>query len=144
MQKISWDDIPSLDNLEVDWEYTPENTLGKRTHVRISNKDLHRFFSEEQILVRIVSSSLNYTGHLLDISQNGLAVSVKRDLQKGLPVKVGFFIGKHKLVSKGIVRNSIVSENSYRVGIEFIDLQEEDASFIVKLNTSRLYARNVE
>ena len=139
MKKIDWDDIPSIDNLEVDWEYTPENPLRRRKQVRISNVELHRFFDEEHIAVRIASDSLNYTGHLLDISRNGLAILVKKDLKKGLLVKVGFFIGKHKLTSKGIVRNSIVSESNYRVGIEFVDLEERHASFIVKLNTSRFY-----
>lgn len=143
MQKISWDDIPSLDNLEVDWEYTPENPLGKREWVRISNVELYRLIGREHIAIRIVSNSINYTGYLLDISQNGLAVLVNRDLKEGVPVKIGFFIGKHKLTSRGIVRNSIISESNYRIGIEFIDLQGEHASFIVGLNPSKLYGKNI-
>lgn len=139
MQKISWDDIPSLDNLEVDWGYTPENTLGRREWERIPNVELYRFLDEEHIAIRIASNSLKYTGYLLDISRNGLAIIVNRELKEGVPVKVGFFIGKHKIISKGIVRNSIVSESNYRVGIEFVDLQEKHASFIVELNTSRFY-----
>ncbi len=38
-KKLSWDDIPSLDGLEVDREYKSETALDKRSFVRIT-KDL--------------------------------------------------------------------------------------------------------
>ena len=30
MKAAAWEDIPSLENLEVDWDFEPENALGKR------------------------------------------------------------------------------------------------------------------
>jgi hypothetical protein len=40
-EKVNWDDIPSLDGLEVDWQFEPENPLGKRAKVRIANSELY-------------------------------------------------------------------------------------------------------
>ncbi len=138
-KKISWDDIQSIDNLEIDWEYEEENPLGRRAWVRILNVDLYRLLDKKTIAVRIVSSKLNYTGYLQDISRNGLAVIVNKELKTGVPVKVGFFLGKRKIISRAVVRNSHASGSNFRIGIEFIDLPEDDASFIVELNASKCF-----
>ena len=39
-EKTSWDNIPSLDELSVDWSYEAEDPLGKREQVRIFLKDI--------------------------------------------------------------------------------------------------------
>jgi hypothetical protein len=139
MEKVSWSDIPSLDNLEVDWEYSPENPLGKREWVRISNIDLYRLLEVEYISVKIVSRTFNDKGYLLDISPKGLAALVSRGMEKGTRVNVGFFLGKYKMTSHAVVRNSRVFENNFRIGIEFIGLREEHAAFITGINSSKVY-----
>ena len=138
MKKVSWGNIPTLE-LEVDWEYSPENPLGKRSWVRISNIILHRFLGVENIKVKIVSSTLSKIGELIDISSHGLAVLVDKSIQVGTPVKVGLFLGKHKIISKGKVKNNSICENSFRVGIEFVELKEEDVSYITELTASDAY-----
>ena len=39
-EKQGWDNIPSLEGLSVDWEYEPENAMGKRAKDRMVAKDL--------------------------------------------------------------------------------------------------------
>ena len=136
---INWDDIPSLTDLEVDWEYTPENPLGRREWVRTSNIDLFRLLDAKEIKARLATKCFNDTGFLLDISKKGIALLLNRELKKGDLVNVGFFIGRHKVTSKGVVRNCTFLGENYRIGIEFIALKEEHASFIVGINSSRIY-----
>ena len=38
-KKVSWDDIPSIDGLGIDWEYKPETILDKRAFVRLDMGD---------------------------------------------------------------------------------------------------------
>ena len=42
----SWDEIPSLDDLKVDWDYQPENPNGKRDSKRLTDKELIQLFVE--------------------------------------------------------------------------------------------------
>jgi hypothetical protein len=139
MEKTSWSGIPSLENLEIDWDYSPENPLGKRSWVRISNIDLYQLLDVEYIPIKIVSKTLNKTGQLIDISPNGLGVLVDRGMKEGVLVNVGFFLGKYKVTSRGLVENFMPFENHFRVGIRFIDLQKEHATFIVGINSSRVF-----
>lgn len=141
MKRISWDDIPSLDDLEVDWEYAPDNPLGRREWVRISDTVLYQILDEEYIAIRIATAKSHYTGYLLDLSQKGLAVVVNRELKEAVPVKIGFFIGKRRVVTRGIVRNSTVSADNYRIGIEFAGLDDGDASFIAGLRSAKCFGK---
>jgi len=138
-KKNSWDDIASLDDLAVDWEYTPEEPYGRRRWIRVSQVELYRLVDVEYIPVRVASKLGHHTGYLIDISRDGLAVLVNRELKEEVPVRIGFYIGKRKIISKGIVRNSVVSESNYRVGIEYIELEEDDATFILGLSSSSSY-----
>ena len=36
-EKKSWDDIPSLGDLKVDWSYEPENPEGRRDSKRLTD-----------------------------------------------------------------------------------------------------------
>jgi hypothetical protein len=137
--KTSWDDIPSLENLSIDWEYEPENFLGKRAWLRLEKNDLHSFLTNSSIPVKIISRNIDKTGQLIDISVGGLAVYLNSELTGGQMVRVGFFLGKQKVISRAIVRNVSSLEEKYRIGLEFIGLEEEDASFIAGLNASKIY-----
>jgi len=44
MEKKSWDDIPSLDGLTIDWEYKPESSNNKRSFIRIKMEALAKLF----------------------------------------------------------------------------------------------------
>lgn len=144
----SWDDIPSIDNLKMDWDYEPESPHGKRSSVRLSKKQLLRMLGEESVPVRvvpivpvkIVSKRFNEKGYLLDISVDGLAIFIEAELEIETLVKVGFFLGKRKIVSNGIIKNVALLGEQFRIGIEFVQLEEESVSFINSLHSSATYS----
>lgn len=54
-------------------------------------------------------------------------------LAESQQVKVGFFLGQQKIVSRAVVRNVRAEQGGYRIGIQFVDFNQEYASFIVGL-----------
>lgn len=138
-EKSKWDDIPSLNGLGVDWEYEPENPLGKRAWARIANNDLTSLFAVKNIPVKVVSTNFDKTGRLLDISKSGMAVILPSRLDEAQRVKIGFFLGKQKVVSKALVRNISPVEGKFRVGLEFVDLDKDCAAYIVGLGAAKAF-----
>lgn len=136
-KKPSWDDIPPLNGLEVDWEYEPENPLGKRAYARMANKDLFILFAVKSIPVKVVAKNYDKTGYLLDISKKGLAVLLPAHLPPELPVKIGLFLGAKKVISRAVVRNSSEVGGKYRTGVEFVDLEKGLETFIVGLGAAK-------
>ena len=139
MSERKWDNIPSIVGVEIDWEYSPENPLGRRKYSRIVNLDLHKLLGMDKIPVRLVSTASNSTGQLLDISQKGLAVLVKKEMQVGTPVKVGLFLARHKVISKGVIKSCSQLKDEFRIGLEFMGLQKEHLEYIVGINSSLIY-----
>ncbi len=137
--KANWDEIPSLENLKIDWDYEPENPLGKRSTVRLSKKNLFRLLGEEFIPVKIASKNIDGKGHLIDISAHGIAILLENEMKVGTLVRVGFYLGKRKIISRAIIRNISKLAGNYRTGIEFIKLDEELALYINTLNASAIY-----
>ena len=137
--KAKWDDIPSLDGLEVDWQFEPENPLGKRAWVRIVTSDLLPLLGVKRIPVKVVSKDVEGKGYLVDLAQSGLAVLLNTKLAQSEPVKVGLFLGKQKIISRAIVRNIRSEKDGYRTGIEFVDLSNDYESFIVSVISSKAF-----
>lgn len=133
----SWDDIPSLENLEVDWEFEPENALGKRLWSRFGPADLQASLDIENIPVKVVGRQFSSVGKLLDISRGGLAVLLDKTLASGQPVRVAFLLGQQKVVSTAIIRNVTSLKGQQRIGMEFIGLGEEISSYIAGLISSK-------
>lgn len=136
-EKSSWDDIPSLDGLGVDWEYEAENPLGKRAWARIANRELYSLLDVKSIPTKVVSTDFDKTGQLLDISKNGLAVLLPAQLSDGQRVKIGFFLGKHKVISRAVVRNILTMEGKFRIGMEFVGLDKDSEAYIVSLGSAK-------
>ena len=139
MKKTSWAEIPSLEDLQMDWDYEPENPLGKRLSARLLKKDLQEMFEVDHVPVKIVSEKFDRKSSLIDISTTGLAVLLDVEFKVGTLLRLGFFLGRHKIISKGIVKNSSGIEGKYRTGIEFLNLEKEHASFITCLNSSKIF-----
>ena len=137
-KKLNWDDIPSLDGLCMDFEYKPKTSLDKRAFFRLSDEDVARLFQIKEILVRISTVSKIYTAQLLDISEGGLSLKLHDSLEENLPLKVGFFLGTKKILSKAIVRHSCKAKDWYRTGIQFIDLDKESSEYISELYASKI------
>ncbi len=131
--KKTWDDIPSVEDLAVDWDYEPENVLGKRLYVRLERKDLFSLLGKKSIPVKLVSTDKEINGIVSDISQAGVALFAKNSFAVGERVKVGFFLERKKIISRAVVRNVVVVEEAYRIGLEFVNLGEESLEFIRSL-----------
>jgi hypothetical protein len=136
-KKPNWDAIPSIVSLKVDWDYEPENPLGKRAWARIANKDLLLLFNVKSIPVKVVSKNYDKTGMLLDVSKKGLAVLLHDLLENKQMVKIGLFLGKEKVITRAIVRNINNVDDKYRVGLEFVDLEERLEEYIIGLSASK-------
>jgi hypothetical protein len=137
-KNTSWDDIPSLEGLGVEWEYQPETALGKRAFARINTDDLAGLFAVKKIFVKIATAQQTYTGRLLDISKGGLSASLPVSLAENLPVKVGLFLGTVKVISKAIIRQTRIEGAMYTTRIQFIDLNKESAEYIGGIYASKI------
>lgn len=137
--KKSWDDIPSINNLQVDWKYEPDNPLGKRAYSRLSKEVLNSLLGTKKIPIKVVSADRDVTNLLLDISQGGMAVLSNNTFTVGEPLKVGFFLQKQKIISRAVVRNIIESGEQYRVGMEFVNLDNKAETIIKSLIASQMH-----
>ena len=138
-EKTGWDESPSLQGLEVDWKYEPENPLGKRAWLRIADNELYAILGVKSIPVKVVSKNFEETGYLLDIAQGGVAVFLKTKLVVGQLLKIGFFLGKQKVISRAIIRNITSLEGRFRTGIEFVELDKEVESYIAGIISSKVF-----
>lgn len=137
-EKSNWNDIPSLDALEIDWEYEPTNPEGKRAYARLTIDDLLPLTEgKKDIPVRIVTERNEFTALLVDVSQGGLRVKAKSpDLKNSQLVKVGLILGRRELISKGRVKY-ISDENEFiLIGIEFVGLSEDINGYLAVLYSS--------
>jgi hypothetical protein len=142
-KKMSWDDIPSLDRLEMDWEYKPESAFDKRSFIRLKQADLLGLFEVKEIVVKVSTVKKIYTGNLFDISVGGLSVSLSERLEENLPLKVGFFLGRVRIVSRALVRHTCKSGEQHQTGIMFVGLDKHSSEFIAELYASKiLYLAN--
>lgn len=132
-------DLLSLDKLEVDWDYEPENPLGKRLRARFAPADFKALFDTGMILVKIAGRHLSTRGNLLDISHGGLAVLLDMPVAAGQMIKANLLLGRRKIVSTAVVRNCIPFSGGHRVGMEFLDLDEECSAYIAGFSAAQTY-----
>ena len=142
-KKVSWDDIPSLDGLGVDWEYQPETLLDKRAFVRLGMGAVCRLVEVREIVVRLVTPKQQYEGPLVDVGAGGCALSMPVLLAIDSPVKVGFFLGSAKIISRGLVRHANAEGGRFITGIQFIDLAPASAEYIAGLYAAKVFSHAV-
>jgi hypothetical protein len=140
-EKKGWDNIPSLQGLEVDWQYEPENPLGKRAWLRIASTDLQDILGVKTVPVKVVSQGREETGYLMDIAQGGMAVLLSSKLNEGKLIKVGLILGKHKLICRAVTRYVRDVGSKFGTGMEFVDLAEESQSYIAGIVSSRVFQK---
>lgn len=124
-EKKSWNDIPSLDDLKVDWAFQPENPHGRRDSKRLSDKELAKIFGVPCVAIKIATTEAVSKGLLQDISENGLAIRLQHPLQVNEKVKLGFFLGTHKIICKGTVRHVAQGMLVYTCGIRLHDVNDQ-------------------
>jgi len=137
-KKPSWDDIPSLEGFEVDWDYEPKNPMGKRAHIRMKDTELYPVLNVNTIPVKVAANDFEEKGYMEDLTPAGMAVTLPSMLAEGKPVMVGFFLGEQKIVSKAIVKNVREVEGKYITGFVFENLNEDYANFIAGLFASKI------
>lgn len=137
----SWDKIPSIPNLTVDWDYEPEHSLGKRMWKRLIQKDLHRLFGVKHTPVKMITAQSEMRGRLVDISQKGLGIIFDGALEEGANGKIGFHLGKETIVSQAVTKNSVRVAGNHRVGMEFIGLPQKIEEYIVQLVSAESYGQ---
>lgn len=137
-KKNSWDDIPSLDGLSVDWEYESSQSSDKRRFVRMIDEDILALFELREIIVKIATARETHTGRLIDISAGGLSLKLPAQLEQNQPLKMGFFLGTAKIISKGLVVHVEQMGEQYKVGIKFVDLEKETGEYITSLYSSKV------
>lgn len=136
-KKKSWNDIPSLDGLKVDREYTVETPLGKRKFERMTAGDMTSMLEVKTIRAKVVTGKHTVDGMLSDICADGMALILKNELSVNQYVKIGFFLGKQKIISKAVVKQSVPVQNSYKVGFQFHDINEDDSKYINSLYAAK-------
>ena len=135
---VSWDDIPSLDGVGVDWTYKPQTTLDKRAFIRLDLHAISQLMAVGTIVVRLATVKQTYEGTLADISQGGLAMHLPTELAINQQVKVGLFLGKEKIISRGVVRHVKPEINRSLIGIQFVDLARESVEYIAGLYAAKV------
>ena len=141
-KKSGWDDVPSLDGLSVDWDYTPENECERRSFRRLNNKDMFKLFDAREIVVKLATTQHTYDGQLIDISDGGLGLNLPVLLKENELVKVGLLLGPRKIVTKGLVKHASKSETLCKTGIKFVDLAKDASEYISGLYASRILLRS--
>jgi hypothetical protein len=138
-KKITWDDIPSVEGLEVDWNFEPESSLGKRTWARMAKSDLLPLLNMKTMPVQVVAKNFEGKGALVDIAQRGMAVLLDTKLAVSEQVKIGLFLGRQKIMSRAVIRNVGDARGGHRIGMEFMDIKKEYESFITGLIATKGY-----
>ena len=137
-KKPSWDDIPSLEDFEVDWDYKPKNPEGKRAHKRMKDTELFPVLNVNAIPVKVAATDFEEKGYVEDITPAGMAVILNTMLDREKPVMVGFFLGEQKIISKAIVKHVQEIGGKYRTGLLFENLNKEYADFLIGLFASKI------
>lgn len=138
-KKVNWDSIPSLDGLEIDWEYSARKGRDNRAFVRLNLQDIAQLFEACEIAVKVATVQQMYSGILLDISSGGLALQLAVALEVQQPVKVGFILGTMRIIAKGQVRHVQPLDDGFKIGIQFIDLPLDIGDFIGGLYASKVF-----
>ena len=140
-KKKSWDDIPSLNGLKVDREYKVETPLGKRKFVRMTAGDMTSILEVKTIRAKVVTDKHTVDGQLIDICADGMALILKNELYVNQYVKVGLFLGKQKIISKAVVKQSVPIQSNYKVRFQFQNINEEDSKYINSLYAAKRFNR---
>jgi hypothetical protein len=138
-KKKSWDDIPSLEGLEMEWDYKTESSRNRRASPRLEMGAVAGLFGVEEIRIKIATATQTYTARLLDLNEGGLCLEMPVALELHVPVRVGFFLGQMKIVSKGQVRHVSRKGDRYATGVKLIDLDKDSAAYLRELHAAQVF-----
>ncbi|SDO72585.1 PilZ domain-containing protein [Desulforhopalus singaporensis] len=137
--KKNWDDISSLDDLKIDWDFEPENPQGKRKDSRLTVKELGLLLEKKNIPVKVLALKNEHKGKLVDLSLKGAALLLDIDIPADTKIALGFFLGAEKILTRGVVKNCSPASGGHRIGLMFSDLPAECQKAIDALLASKNY-----
>lgn len=133
----SWEDIQSLDGLEIDWDFKVDNPLGNRSHSRLTIGEISKLYNLPNIPVKLVTEKEQCTAALIDLSQGGICLNAKlSNAEASQLVKLGFILGGHKIISRGRIKHVRKEGKRMILGIEFVGLMGENQDYIAQLHAS--------
>jgi hypothetical protein len=140
-KKMSWDDIPSLD-LSIGQDDVPEETIDKRSAVRMVSKDILLMVNQNAqiIYVRVATENgiIPTRGVLEDINQGGLCFRMPgHSLLKNQSIKIRVMLGKRLFTSNAQVR----WVNKDKVGLQYVNPAPEDVNFLAELYSAKILNR---
>ncbi|MGD9948477.1 MAG: PilZ domain-containing protein [Desulfobulbus sp.] len=138
-KKVSWDTIPSLEGLGVDWDYGTRNEQDRRAFIRLNLEEVGQLFEVREVKVKVATVQRVHSGTLLDISSGGAAVKLSVSLEIREPLKIGFILNAIRIVTKGQVRHVASIGGEYKIGVQFVDLEKVAQDFIGSLYASTVF-----
>lgn len=138
MEKKGWGDIPTLEGVEVDWDYCPSCRDGKRLHKRLTSADVAHIYGNRQVPVKMAGATAAFDATLRDICEGGLGVELGERLDEFQRLKVGLLLGAEKIVAGVQVRHVRYDNNRYIAGLQFINLEPSIRKFIAGMYTSKV------
>jgi hypothetical protein len=138
--KKSWEDI---ENLPIDMDYKWD-AGDKRKNERIDIKVLRRLTVDGIVNIEveiIYGQKKSVRGILKDLSRGGAKIFLPLSLPFKDEAKVGlkFSIGTRQINVNGVLRWCKQEDVGYCVGLQFIDLNPADASFLTSLYITLSY-----
>ncbi|MGD9949579.1 MAG: PilZ domain-containing protein [Desulfobulbus sp.] len=138
MEKKGLGKIPTLEGLEMDWDYCPDCRDGKRLHKRLSRLDVAHLYGNRQVEVKVASATATFDATLRDLSEGGLGVELGKRLDEYQHLKVGLVFGSEKIIASARVCHVRYSDNGYTAGLQFINLEPSIREFIASMYTSKV------
>ena len=135
--KRKWEDIQSLEGLEIDWDFKVENPLGNRSHTRLNVEEISKLYNIANIPVKLVTEKEQCTAALVDLSQGGICLDADlATVEASQLVKLGFILGGHKIISRGRIKHVSPQGKRMILGIEFVGVMGENQDYIAQLYSS--------
>ena len=138
-KKPSWDDLGSL-KLELDDGTSKDSSGERRSSGRLSSKDIKNMLHDKikfiQVQVATHNGVLPHKGILQNIHEKGMCFTMpSHGLKKDDAIMVATLIGKRLLKTQAIVR----WRTDEKAGVEFINPNEDDASFLKDLLSAKVF-----
>lgn len=138
MEKKEWGDMPTLEGLEMEWDYSPDHRDGQRLHKRITRIDVANLYGNRYIPVKMAHAHATFDATLRDLSEGGLGVDLKTKVDELQNLKVGLMLGSKKIVASAQVRHVRSGHNGFTAGLQFINLEPSIRKFIAGMYVSKV------
>ncbi len=108
----------------------PVKAQGKRAYVRITKGDIVKLCEVQEISVQVIVNESTLAGSMVDIGVGGLAVELPVPLDLDLALAVEFTLGERTISCRGVVKQVRAVTDRFVLGIMFLNLTKEDATYI--------------